>query len=265
MAIRRLLRGRVDWTELEPVIEESRDRYGLAGAAVTSLDADNWLSTPLVIDEELFVKVISERHTLVHGLLTAGRNLGAFSSGTEGFFERFDSPLEMAEHELAATERMRELGINAPEPIEAFEVDGFGVVVFEYLASFRTLGELSADDVRSHAPALFASLATMHDAGLVHGDLRAENVLVAGDELYFIDATNVRGQSLDDASAYDLACALGALAPMIGARDAVDAALSAYSPADLLEAREFLDFVTIRPDHSFDAATLKGEIEKAAA
>jgi len=265
MAIRRLLRGRVSWERMEPVVQEVCARYDLSAENVEFLEADNWLSTPLVVDEQLFVKVVSEQNSLVHALLTAGRNLGAFSSGTEGFFEHFDTPVEMAEHELAATRQMRELGVNAPEPLEAFEVDGLGVLVMEYLPSFRTLEELDADSVGTHAPALFDALATMHDNGLAHGDLREENVLVADGELYFIDATRVCESSIEDARSYDVACALGALTPHLGARDAVDAALSAYSPEELLGAREFLDFVNIRPDHSFDATGVKGEIEKRAA
>lgn len=264
MAIRRLLRGQLPWTSLEPVVAEVCDRYDLAGDHVEHLEADNWLSTPLVVDEELFVKVISEQNTFVHGLLTAGRNLGAFSSGVEGFFEHFDTPVEMAEHELVATRRMRELGVNAPEPLEAFEVEGYGVLVLEYLPAFRTLGQLETEAVRLFAPELFAALATMHDNGLAHGDLREENVLVAGGDLYFIDATNVRKEAIDDARAYDVACALGALAPLIGATPAVKAALLSYPPGELLDAREFLDFVNLRPDHTFDAAAVKGEIEKVA-
>ena len=264
MAIRRLLRGQLSAAAVEPIVEAVAQRYDLSANRVTFLEADNWLSTPLVIDEEVFVKVITDRHTLVHALLTAGRNLGAFSSGTEGFFEHFDSPVEMAEHELVATQRMRDLGLNVPEPLEAFEVDGFGVLVLEFLPEFRTLDQLDAATVESLAPDLFGALSTMHADGLVHGDLRAENVLVADDDLYFIDATNVRGDGLDDAQAYDVACALGALEPEIGARAAVGAALTAYSSVDLLDARAFLDFVNIRPDHSFDAAAVKGEIEREA-
>ncbi|WP_136716062.1 RIO1 family regulatory kinase/ATPase domain-containing protein [Halorientalis salina] len=264
MAIRRLLRGRVSRERLNPVVEEVCDRYDLPDGSVEFLDADNWLSTPLVVDDQLFVKVTSEQNSLVHALFTAGRNLGAFSSGTEGFFQHFDTPVEMAEHELAATKRMRELGLNVPEPLEAFEVDGLGVLVMEYLPAFRTLDQLDADAVRSHAPALFEALATMHDNGLAHGDLREENVLVADGRLYFIDATNVRDGRIEDARGYDVACALGSLTPHIGASETVAAALSAYSPEELLAAREFLDFVNIRPDHSFDAAAVKGEVEKAA-
>jgi|APHM01.1.fsa_nt_gi Mn2+-dependent serine/threonine protein kinase len=279
MAVRRLIRGELSDQQVEAVLSELEGRYDLAAPDVTYLNADNWLSTPLVLDDQLFVKIISDQNTLVHALLTAGRNLGAFSSGTEGFFERFDAPVDMADHELAATERMRDLGVDAPEPREAFEVDGLGVLVLEYLPAFQTLDELDAETVGSFAPDLFANLATMHDNGLAHGDLREENVLVAppvGTDrttedcdpadctLYFIDATNVDDGAVADARAYDVACALGALAPHIGAREAVRAALSAYPPAELLDAQEFLDFVNLRPDHSFDAAAVKGEIEKAA-
>jgi serine/threonine protein kinase len=265
MAFRRLLRGTVPWPTLEGVIEEVMDRYDVPTARVEFLEADNWLSTPCVVNDDLFVKVITEQNSLVHALMTAGRNLGAFSSGTEGFFEHFATPIEMAEHELDANRRMRGLGVNAPEPKEAFEYDGVAVMVLEYLPEFRTLDELPPEEVAAHAPDLFAALDTIHDANLAHGDLRGENVLVSGGDLYFIDATRVREGAIEDARAYDVACALGALEPLVGARRAVAAALEVHDPEDLLGAREFLDFVNIRPDHDFAAAAVKGEIEKHAA
>lgn len=264
MAIRRLLRGQLSGDRLERVIDAVCDRYDLPGDTVAHLDADNWLSTPLVVDDELFVKVISDQNSLVHALLTAGRNLGAFSSGTEGFFQHSATPVEMATQELTAARRMRELGINVPQPREAFEVDGLGVLVMEYLPAFRTLDELDTEAISGYAPALFDALATMHDNELAHGDLRGENVLVADDELFFIDATSVSEANIVDARSYDVACALGALTPHLGAGEAVRAALSAYSVEALLAARDFLDFVNIRPDHRFDAVAVKGEIEKAA-
>lgn len=264
MAFRRLLRGRVPWETLEGVVAEVVRRYDRPAARVAFLDADNWLSTPMVVDDEWFVKVVTEQNALVHGLLTAGRNLGAFSSGTEGFFEHFGTPYEMAEHELEATREMRAIGVNAPEPLEAFEYEGAGVLVLEYLPAFRTLEELDPEAVAGHAGTVFDFLRRMHDAGLAHGDFRGENVLVAGGGLYFIDATSVRDGAIEDARSYDLACALGALEPLIGARVAVAAAAEYYDPDELLAGEEFLDFVNIRPDHDFDAAALKGEIEKLA-
>ncbi|GAA0510158.1 RIO1 family protein [Halorubrum aquaticum] len=264
MEFRRLVRGTASWPELEGVVRELADRYDREGVRVEFLDADNWLSIPFVLDDDLFVKVITRQNTLVHTLFTTGRNLGAFSAGTEGFFERHETPYEMARHELEATRKVREIGVNAPEPIEAFEVDGFGVLVLEYLPEFRTLDEVDHERERELAPDLFETLRRIHDAGLAHGDVRAENVLVLDGEIYVIDATNVSEDGREDARSYDLASALAALEPLIGAPAAIDAALASYDPAELLAARRFLDFVAIRPDHDFAAAELKGEIEKRA-
>jgi hypothetical protein len=265
--LRRLLRGRLPRERLEAVADAVAERRGCGGnVEVEVIDADNWLSTPCVVDGRWFVKVTTPQNALVHAVLTAGRNLGAVSAGAEGFFETFDNPVEMAEHELAATRRMRALGVNVPEPVEAFEHDGLGVLVLEYIPDFRSLDDLDTPEVAGVAPDLFASLSRMAAERLVHGDLRAENVLLADGEVYFIDATNVSDDedALPTARSYDLACALAVLAPRIGARPAVAAAAAHYSPADLLDAREFLDFVRVRPDHDFDAASVKAEIEKTA-
>ncbi|MDS0258380.1 protein kinase family protein [Haloarcula sp. S1CR25-12] len=262
MAFRRLLRGTVPWSQLEGVSRAVLDRYDEPAGRVRFLEADNWLSTPMVVDDRWFVKLITPQNSMVHALLTTGRNIGAFSSGTAGFFEHFGTPYEMAEHELAATRRMRELGVNAPRPIEAFEYEGMGVLVLEYLREFRTLDELPRETVTRHAATVFDFLHRMHDDGLAHGDFRSENVLVADEQLYFIDATSVRAEAIADARAYDLACALGALEPLVGGHAAVDAARAHYTTAELLAAEEFLDFVNIRPDHDFEATIIRGAIER---
>ncbi|WP_137287576.1 RIO1 family regulatory kinase/ATPase domain-containing protein [Halorussus salinisoli] len=264
MSIRRLVRGTIEWERLEAVFEQMARRYDQSELRVEFLDADNWLSTPAVVNDQWFVKIVTGQNSLVHALFTGARNLGAFSSGTEGFFEHFADPMEMCEHELEATRRMREIGLNVPAPVEAFEVDGMGVLVMEYLPEFRILDDLTADEVERFAPDVFAALSVMHDNQLAHGDLRGENVLVQDDEVFFIDATSVREDAIEEARSYDLACALAALEPRIGARTAVTAAAEHYSTDQLLGAREFLDFVNIRPDHDFDAVSVKGEIEKLA-
>ncbi|WP_135828983.1 RIO1 family regulatory kinase/ATPase domain-containing protein [Halorussus halobius] len=262
MSIRRLVRGTIEWERLEAVFEELARRYDEPELRVEFLDADNWLSTPCVVDDRWFVKLVTDQNSLVHAVFTGARNLGAFSSGTEGFFEHFEDPLAMCDHEIDATRRMRDIGVNAPAPIETFEVDGMGVLVMEYLPEFRTFEDLSRETVADLAPEVFGALAAMHDHRLAHGDLRGENVLVKDGEVYFIDATSVREAGVDEARSYDLACALAALEPRIGARAAVSAAADHYAPDELLAAREFLDFVNIRPDHDFDAVEVKGEIEK---
>lgn len=262
MAIRRFLRGTLSDDELEAIAREAATRRGEAFESVRLLDADNWLSNPAVVNEKFFIKVISTQNTVMQGVLTAGRNIGVFSSGNEGFFERFRTPIEMAEHEFEATREMRKLDVNVPEPIEAFEYDSYGVVVLEFLPKFETLNEIDAETATDLAPVLFGSLARMHDAGFAHGDLRGENVLIADGDLYFIDATNVDESAITEARAYDIACALAALEPIVGARTAVAAAHAHYDEKALLDAEQYLDFVNLRPDHTFESLRLQGEIEK---
>ncbi|QFU83257.1 RIO1 family regulatory kinase/ATPase domain-containing protein [Natronorubrum aibiense] len=264
MDIRRLARGTVEWGRLERVMQTLADRYDRECIRVEFLEADNWLSIPCVIDEEWFVKIVSRQNALVHAMLTTGRNVGAVSAGTGGFFGRFDTPRGMVEHEYEATERMREIGINAPRPIDAFEVNGLGVLVLEYLPEFRSLDDAPDWFVAERATELFEMLGTLRDHGMAHGDLRGENILLCDDEFYFIDATNVHDDRVAETTAYDLACALAVLEPRIGAFDAVAAAEPVYEPSELLLARRFLDFVRLRPDHEFDAATLRIELERAA-
>jgi len=264
MSVRRFVRGTVPWDRLEALARELGERYDESPVRVEFLDAENWFSTPFVVNDEYFVKVVTPQNATVHALFTGMRNLGVFSSGTEGFFEQFEDAYAMAAYEYDATERMRESGLNVPEPVDVFEFDGFGVLVLEYLPEFTPLDDLPEADIAAYAPDLFAGLRRMHDHGVAHGDLRGENVLVSDGDLYFIDATNVREGREAAARAYDLACALAVLEPLVGASVAVDAAREHYDATDLLDAWEFLDFVNIRPDHDFDAGALKGEIEAAA-
>ncbi|OVE86086.1 RIO1 family regulatory kinase/ATPase domain-containing protein [Natronolimnobius baerhuensis] len=264
MDIRQLARGTVEWDRIERVIHTLADRHDRECVRVEFLEADNWLSTPCVIDDTWFVKIVSRQNALVHALLTTGRNVGAVSAGTGGFFDRFDTPREMVEHEYDATQRMREIGVNAPRPIEAFEVNGLGVLVLEYLPEFESFGTVSDRVVADRASELFEMLAALHDHGLAHGDLRGENILLCDGELYFIDATSVHEDRVAETTAYDLACALAVLEPRIGPRNAVQAASSVYNSAELLSARRFLDFVRLRPDHEFDSTQLRSELEKMA-
>lgn len=261
MSFRELLRGHPPDETVTAIAEETVRHQGTTLESVEVLDVDNWLSLPLVVNDAFFVKVLSQRNTLVQRLLTAGRNLGIASTGTGRFFQAFDTPAEMAAHEFEATTEMIAAGVNAPEPIETFEHDEHGVVVFEYIPQFETLKTLAPTAVERLAPQLFAMLSCLHDAGLAHGDLRAENVLVVGEELYFIDATRVDASAADGARAYDLACALAALEPHVGATTAVDAATAEYTEETLLSARRHLEFVNVRPDHDFDVAGLKRTLD----
>lgn len=261
MDIHRLVRGSIGWDVLEDLVVELAIRLGRDEMHVTFLETNNWSSIPFVIDDDLFVKIVTPQNALVHALFTGARNLGALTSGSQGFFDRFEDPVEMAEHEVIAIRQMRSIGVNAPEPVDAFGHGDFGIVVMEYLPAFRTLNDLQFAKRPHLQNNLFETLARMHEHGVVHGDLRAENVLIYKGELYFIDATLVSEEWIDAGRAYDLACAIAIASPRIGAKETIKLATEHFDREELIEARDFLDFVKLRPDHDFDVVQVRGEIE----
>jgi len=262
MQLRQIARGTLGWNHLEAVGNALADRLDRRSVRIEFVESDNWLSIPLVVDRRWFVKIITPQHARVHAILTGARNLGAVTSGAPGFFQRFDDPLDMAEHELAATRRIRELGLNAPRPIDAFEHEHLGIVVLEYLPEFQTIDELPAAGQRHLGRQLFEALAVMHDNGVVHGDLREDNVLLVDGQLYIIDATSVSEDWLPQGRAYDVASALGVLAPLLGPEPAVNIALEVYEERTVVAARRFLEFVWLRPDHDFNVDRVSRAIDR---
>lgn len=260
MPFKSFLRGdsSVETSEVEEALAE---RYDLDDVEVSSVDGDNWLSVPLVVNDEYFVKVVTPQNAYTHSFFTLARNIGARVSGTVPFFESYDSPQEMAEHELRAARRMRKAGVDAPEPLDVVPVDGTALLVFEYLEGFETLSDVEVDI--ELAEQVFDSLRTLHDNGLAHGDLSLENVLLVDDEVYFIDATNLREGSRDDAVSYDLACAIGALSCRLPPSEVVEAAFERYGQEDVVHAADFLVVVRLRPGipEEFDVQEVRDAIE----
>lgn len=262
MDLRATARGTVSWSQIESLGAELRGRLDAETIRIAFLEHNNWLSTPVVVNNRWFVKVITPHNARVHALLAGARNIGAAISGAPGFFERYTGPVEMAEHELQAITRLRAIGLNAPHPVAAFEHDGLGVVVLEYLPHFETPGGLPTDQQEQIAETVFESLLRMHEHGIVHGDLREENLLVVDGQLHFVDCTIVQEDQQLRAEAYDLASALAVFSPILGPDRTVEIAARVHSPDHLAHARRFLEFVNLRPDHDFDPVALSRAIDE---
>ena len=262
MDLRATARGTVSWSRIEGLGTELIDRLAVDTVRIEFLEHNNWLSTPLVVNDRWFVKVITQHNARVHALLAGARNIGAAMSGAPGFFERYAGPIEMAEHERTAIDRLRSIGIKAPQPVTAFGYDGLGVVVLEYLPEFETPSALSRAHQTQIAEVVFESLAVMHDHDIVHGDLREENLLVVDGELYFVDSTIVEADQQLRAEAYDLASALAVFSPLLGPEPTTEIAARSYPPDHLAHARRFLEFVNLRPDHDFDPVALSRAIDQ---
>ncbi len=262
MSFRRFVRGDSS-VDLDAVEKTLREDCGMSEVELSTLDGENWLSVPLVANDEYFVKVVTSQNTLTHSLFTTMRNLGVRFSGNGPFFETFDSPAEMARHEFDAAERMREIGIRSPQPIDVVETDEeSALILFEYLEGFETLSETEIDEDTMRE--VFRLLKHLHDNGLAHGDFSLENVLVVDDEIYFIDSTNISEDGHDDAVAYDLACALGAFSSRVQPEEVVEAATEFFDTDDLRHAADFLVVVRLRPgiEDGFSVREIRRAVEE---
>ena len=262
MSFRSFVRGDSS-VDLEAVEKALREECGIEEVELSTVDGENWLSVPLVANDEFFVKVVTSQNTLAHSLFTTFRNLGVRASGKGPFFETYDSPGEMARHEFEAAERMREIGVRSPRPIEVVEADKNALLLFEYLEGFETLSkaELDSETMRE----VFGLLRRLHENGLAHGDFSLENVLIVGGEAYFIDSTSVSEEGHDDAVAYDLACALGAFSSRVTPSEVVDAASEFFDAPELRRAADLLIVVRLRPgiEEGFSVREIRGAVEEA--
>lgn len=262
MSFRSILRGDSS-VDLDDIADILRDECGFDEVRLSPIDGENWLSVPLVANDDYFVKVLTAQNTWTHSLFTTVRNLGVRLSGNGPFFETFESPAEMARHEFESARRMREVGVRAPEPVDVVEGDGEALLLFEYLDGFETLSDARLDD--ETVCEVFRMLRRLHDNGLAHGDFSLENVLLVDGEVYFIDSTSVADDGHDDAVAYDLACALGAFSSNLPPSDVVALASGFFGADDLRHALDFLAVVRLRPgiEESFGFLELRRAVSEA--
>jgi glycosyltransferase 2 family protein len=123
----------------------------------------------------------------------------------------------------------RQAGVNSPAVRLFGQMPGEILVLLTAVPSGAPLGDSVTDP---EAASLFASLRTLHNAGIAHRDLRAENLFVSEKSAGFrsLDASVAAASELT--RRLDLAQALATLAPAVGAPGAIKALRAGYGPVD---------------------------------
>jgi serine/threonine protein kinase len=101
-------------------------------------------------------------------------------------------------HEIRALRELRHA--NLVPLLDAGEVDGTSFIAFAYLAGSETLsgrlersGVLEPAEIVGVARQIGSALDAMHEAGMVHRDVKPSNVILSGDEALLSDLGLVRG------------------------------------------------------------------------
>lgn len=121
---------------------------------------------------------------------------------------RFRIVSSKAERSLKIALALKKTGINTPEPIALIEKRGFtnkivySYFITEYIPHEYTLLDILKDDkhplrdnVKGFIPYIAKDIRKMHDAGIIHNDLHAGNILINNLEkpsFYYIDLNRGR-------------------------------------------------------------------------
>jgi glycosyltransferase 2 family protein len=138
----------------------------------------------------------------------------------------------------------RQAGVLCPS------VQLFGQMPREILVLLTTVppgAPLDGSVTVAEAASLFASLRTLHNAGIAHRDLRAENLFASEKSAGFrsLDASVAAASELT--RRLDLAQALATLAPALGAPGAIKALRDGYGPVDDRAVAAVLQPVALAP------------------
>lgn len=148
--------------------------------------------------------------------------------------------LGMVEHEAYVTLRAAAAGVHVPEVVAA----GLGGPSVALLATRpptgSSLGDLPAGEVTdSVLDAVWREMLRLHAAGIVHGSLDIDHIVVAEDGCAFVDL-DVASNATRDHKALDVGCVLVATSAVAGDERAVAAAIRALPSGELVDALRYL-------------------------
>ena len=197
-----------------------------------------------------FGKIIGGSDILTARTIQFFKNVYLELSEMEPMFDMTRSAKEMARHQHDSLLAIGRIGIPTARPYGYYPVTAeIWLLVAEFIDAkpVSAIGSLP----NKHLDTVFDYLRRMHKAGIFHGDIKPENLML-GDRVYLVDVGHF-AENVPPArkKAYDLACQVASLLDYAKPDEIVRAARRYYSRKDLKSAADFIDLVQKRPDINF--------------
>jgi tRNA A-37 threonylcarbamoyl transferase component Bud32 len=214
-----------------------------------------WLSIPCIVSgidrktharARYLAKIVNDRSVIKHHYITALRNLGVLAEGAGLKFEDYEDPRDMACFERENLLKLREHGVRVPDVYGIHRLGGDDyMIVMEFIEGMPL----------SHVPMnenlvgqVFRALRTIHDHGMFHGDVKLDNFMCAKGQIVVFDSLRIGPGELRDALAFDLACAICALAQKAPLAMVLQEAKKYYSDREIADAARMVDIALNRAD-----------------
>ncbi len=257
-------RDRLNFLRKAQIRHVFKKKFGLKKIKIKLAGGSYWLSIPCIVkgvdkktleEKKYLAKIMNERSALKHNYMTLMRNLGVIAEGVDLKFDEYHCGLEMGEYERHCLERLRESSINAPEVYGLYRLGGDDyMLVMEYIEG-RPLSKVDIDG--PILDRLFNILKIMHDRGIFHGDVKLDNFMLSGDDVYVFDCLKIDRSKADVATAFDLACLLCALVGKVPASTIMAHARRYFSDAQLTRAGGMIDMALYKSDLDLSESRIK--------
>lgn len=215
-------------------------------AKIAKVDARG--STPYFVtlqdDSRVFVKVVGRENTIADWLFKGWRKVVYRRLEDE---TPFMGPKRQLEHEAYVSSLALLAGVRTPQVIGIFEAQNDRWAHAQKAIEGSSLDGVSVDQVTDAVLAdVWSQVAVMHNARIVHRDLRAANVFLdVKGRAWLIDFGFAEAASVDESKHRDNAELIASTATLIGAERAVKAALTQLSKAELIKTGSYLSYAVV--------------------
>jgi hypothetical protein len=238
------------------------EQYGLRESSVRPIrSAGSRLSMPVRISGlspegrpvRYFGKVLGTHDVVSDRSMQFAKNLYLEITELDPIFDFTDTAEDMARQQFESLRAIHDSGVPTARPLGYHRVtEGTWLLVAEFLRA-RPLPEWKEVPV-AHVDTAFRYLKTLHDRGVVHGDIKPENIM-RGDRIYILDCGVLRSDApLAKKRAYDLTCLICSFLRRRTVGAILESARRFFPPSEIAEASGYVDLVYRRQDFHFSSA-----------
>lgn len=184
---------------------------------------------------KVFIKLVSRQHTFVDRLHKYWlRFTFRFAEANRG---PYNTPAEALSNEARVLAQAAAAKVRVPKVHELIDMgDGRFALILEYLlgTTLNLMPERSITDTLLNKT--WQQITRMHKANIAHGDLRAANIMVRGNDVYIIDFDEAADNASVQQVHQDIGQFIASTAELIGVKRAVQVAAK-YMAADIYDLR----------------------------
>lgn len=245
-----------------------RRKYRLKKIRMALAGGSYWMSIPVIIsgvgqnkkEQKYLGKIIDDASILKHRYMTFMRNLGVFATGAGPTFDEYTDPRDMVEYERDSLLKLRARGIAVPEVhgVHRLNEDDY-MLVMEFIDGLPLSKVELTDTIVGQ---LFATLKTMHDSGVFHGDVKLDNFLYAESGLAVVDCLKIHEGNSLMAQDFDLINAICALAQKVPVPVVIEQALKHHSEEELRRSCRLIDIALNKVDLDLPPERIKEIVDR---